>query len=96
MKRMGQIEKRKKKGRPSKADLAARLAAGVADSPEKRDIRRSLRRRNFRYNIIDYDEDYLDVVAVLHELTRRVGAPELTSRRRRRRRMRRRKKRREL
>lgn len=61
MKRMGQIEKRKKKGRPSKADLAARLAAGVADSPEKRDIRRSLRRRNFRYNIIDYDEDYLDV-----------------------------------
>lgn len=60
---MGQIEKRKK-GRPSKADLAARRAAVESDAPpseqQKRDIRRSLRRRSFRYNIIDYDEDYLN------------------------------------
>lgn len=59
---MVQIEKRKKKkGRPSKADLAARAAAGVsAETAEAREVRRSLRRRSFRYNIIDYDEDYLD------------------------------------
>lgn len=69
MKRMGQIEKRRKKGRPSKADLEARRRASSAsagdgspapETEEQRDIRRSLRRRSFRYNIIDYDEDYLD------------------------------------
>ncbi|GAB4846179.1 hypothetical protein Ancab_025177 [Ancistrocladus abbreviatus] len=59
---MGQIVRRKKKGRPSKADLAARLASATTPPPppEKRVLRRSLRRRSFRYNIIDYDEDYLD------------------------------------
>lgn len=53
---MGQIVKRKKKGRPSKADLARRAVESAAASEP--DIRRSLRRRNVRYNI-DYD-DYLD------------------------------------
>ncbi|KAG6685787.1 hypothetical protein I3842_12G129900 [Carya illinoinensis] len=53
---MGQIVKRKKKGRPSKADLARRAVESAA-APEP-DIRRSLRRRNVRYNI-DYD-DFLD------------------------------------
>nr|POF14513.1 bromodomain and phd finger-containing protein 3 [Quercus suber] len=53
---MGQIVKRKKKGRPSKADLARR-AVESAEAAE-REVRRSLRRRNVRYNI-DYD-DYLD------------------------------------
>ncbi|KAL2944594.1 Bromodomain and PHD finger-containing protein 3 [Bienertia sinuspersici] len=62
---MVQIEKRKKKGRPSKADLAARRAEAEAEadagvSPSSAEVRRSLRRRSFRYNIIDYDEDYLD------------------------------------
>ncbi|EEF32463.1 uncharacterized protein LOC8276725 isoform X2 [Ricinus communis] len=59
---MGQIVKRKKKGRPSKADLARRSSSGQspAASTEKIDRRRSLRRRNVRYNnFIDYD-DYLD------------------------------------
>ncbi|XLS75283.1 hypothetical protein HN51_032148 [Arachis hypogaea] len=55
---MGQIGKRKKKGRPSKADLARRSAE--SQSAEQSDIRRSLRRRNVRYNIIEYDDDYLD------------------------------------
>ncbi|KAL1332879.1 hypothetical protein HN51_061648 [Arachis hypogaea] len=55
---MGQIGRRKKKGRPSKADLARR--SGESQAAEKSDIRRSLRRRNVRYNIIDYDDDYLD------------------------------------
>ncbi|GKV39560.1 hypothetical protein SLEP1_g47317 [Rubroshorea leprosula] len=53
---MGQIVKRKKKGRPSKADLARR-GVSPATGPES-EPRRSLRRRNVRYNI-DYD-DYLD------------------------------------
>ena len=44
-----QIVKRKKKGRPSKADLARR---------EPPDLRRSIRRRNVRYTF-DYD-DYID------------------------------------
>ncbi|KAH9606321.1 hypothetical protein KSS87_000236 [Heliosperma pusillum] len=66
---MGQIEKRRKKGRPSKADLEARRAAVGPTSGEEsparetaaeREVRRSLRRKSFRYNIIDYDEDYLD------------------------------------
>ncbi|XP_062017835.1 uncharacterized protein LOC133734210 [Rosa rugosa] len=52
---MGQIERRKKKGRPSKADLARRSGESPA---EERDVRRSLRRRNVKYTI-DYD-DYLD------------------------------------
>lgn len=54
-KKMGQIVKRKKKGRPSKADLARRAEEVAA---AEMDLRRSLRRRNVRYNI-DYD-DYLD------------------------------------
>ncbi|XVF77410.1 hypothetical protein PTKIN_Ptkin14bG0040700 [Pterospermum kingtungense] len=53
---MGQIVKRKKKGRPSKADLAKRSSSPAATSEQE--LRRSLRRRNVRYNI-DYD-DYLD------------------------------------
>ncbi|XP_038685966.1 uncharacterized protein LOC119985703 isoform X2 [Tripterygium wilfordii] len=52
---MGQIVKRKKKGRPSKADLEAR-----ASSASERDTRRSLRRQNVRYNVIDYDDDYIE------------------------------------
>ncbi|GMH05754.1 hypothetical protein Nepgr_007594 [Nepenthes gracilis] len=65
---MDQISRRKKKGRPSKADLAARLAvASTPDPPEKWGVRRSLRRRSFRYNIIDYDEDYLDDEFVVEE-----------------------------
>lgn len=52
---MGQIVKRKKKGRPSKADLAVR-----ALSASERDTRRSLRRRNVRYNVIDYDDDFIE------------------------------------
>ncbi|CAI0437246.1 unnamed protein product [Linum tenue] len=59
---MGQIEKRKKKGRPSKADLARRSAAAAHPSSGATDSerRRSLRRRNVRYNnFIDFD-DYLD------------------------------------
>ncbi|KAK9269660.1 hypothetical protein L1049_001438 [Liquidambar formosana] len=53
---MGQIVKRKKKGRPSKADLARR--SGDEKTAPESDIRRSLRRRNVRYNI-DFD-DYVD------------------------------------
>ncbi|KAE9458255.1 hypothetical protein C3L33_09847, partial [Rhododendron williamsianum] len=54
---MGQIVKRKKKGRPSKADLALRAAAAAAETPEAEE-RRSLRRRNVRYTF-DFD-DYVD------------------------------------
>ncbi|XP_074320250.1 uncharacterized protein LOC141657037 [Silene latifolia] len=63
---MGQIEKRRKKGRPSKADLEARRAvkeeeeSPARETAAEREVRRSLRRKTFRYNIIDYDEDYLD------------------------------------
>ncbi|WKA12488.1 hypothetical protein VitviT2T_029864 [Vitis vinifera] len=53
---MVQIVKRKKKGRPSKSDLARRSTAEGAQ-PE-RDLRRSHRRRSVRYNI-DYD-DFVD------------------------------------
>ncbi|KAJ7960786.1 Bromodomain containing protein [Quillaja saponaria] len=53
---MGQIVRRKKKGRPSKADLARRSGESPAAAEAER--RRSLRRRNVKYNI-DYD-DYLD------------------------------------
>ncbi|KAK7333486.1 hypothetical protein VNO80_30260 [Phaseolus coccineus] len=50
---------RRKKGRPSKADLARRSGdSPAAESPP--DLRRSHRRRSVRYNIIDYDGDYLD------------------------------------
>ncbi|PON51478.1 Bromodomain containing protein [Parasponia andersonii] len=55
---MGQIVRRKKKGRPSKADLAARRSSGESPATTEPDLRRSHRRRNVRYNI-DYD-DYLD------------------------------------
>lgn len=54
---MGQIVRRKKKGRPSKADLARR--SGQSPSTTQSDLRRSRRRRNVRYPIIDFD-DYLD------------------------------------
>ncbi|PIM99348.1 hypothetical protein CDL12_28159 [Handroanthus impetiginosus] len=50
---MGQIMKRKKKGRPAKADPGAR----ELQQPE-RDLRRSLRRRNVKY-VFDLD-DYFD------------------------------------
>ncbi|XAR67440.1 hypothetical protein NMG60_11002204 [Bertholletia excelsa] len=53
---MGQIVKRKKKGRPSKADLARR-AAKEAVEPDS-EVRRSLRRRNVRY-VFDFD-DFVD------------------------------------
>ncbi|XP_063949136.1 uncharacterized protein LOC108223217 isoform X1 [Daucus carota subsp. sativus] len=61
---MVQIVKRKKKGRPSKADLARRSS----DSPPaetERQLRRSGRRRNVRYTFdfddyIDEDLDYYD------------------------------------
>ncbi|KAL0311005.1 UNVERIFIED_CONTAM: Histone acetyltransferase gcn5 [Sesamum angustifolium] len=50
---MGQIVKRKKKGRPAKAD------PGTRELPEpERDLRRSLRRRNVKY-VFDLD-DYFD------------------------------------
>ena len=51
--KMSQIVKRKKKGRPSKADLARRAAEAT-----ERDVRRSLRRRNVRYTF-DFD-DFID------------------------------------
>ncbi|KAK4420777.1 Bromodomain-containing protein 7 [Sesamum alatum] len=51
---MGQIVKRKKKGRPAKADPGARE---LLPEPE-RDLRRSLRRRNVKY-VFDLD-DYFD------------------------------------
>ncbi|KAF8391539.1 hypothetical protein HHK36_023844 [Tetracentron sinense] len=55
---MGKITK-KKKGRPSKADLA--LRAGLDQNPPQRqrenDIRRSLRRRNYSYDFDDYDDE---------------------------------------
>jgi len=54
---MGQIVRRKKKGRPSKADLARR--SGQSPTTTQSDLRRSRRRRNVRYPIIDFD-DYLD------------------------------------
>ncbi|KAG5112221.1 hypothetical protein JHK82_035490 [Glycine max] len=50
---------RRKKGRPSKADLARRSGESPAAASQS-DPRRSLRRRSVRYNIIDYDGDYLD------------------------------------
>lgn len=56
---MGQIVRRKKKGRPSKADLARRSAnANSPATTAQSTLRRSRRPRNVRYNI-DYD-DYLD------------------------------------
>ncbi|XP_049374565.1 uncharacterized protein LOC125839610 isoform X1 [Solanum verrucosum] len=59
---MGQIVKTKKKGRPSKADLARRNAAvdqsESASAKQERELRRSGRRRNVRY-AFDID-DYLD------------------------------------
>ncbi|XP_020230550.1 uncharacterized protein LOC109811272 isoform X2 [Cajanus cajan] len=55
---------RRKKGRPSKADLARRSGEAPADASAAAsstpDLRRSIRRRNVRYNIIDYDDDYID------------------------------------
>ncbi|KAK4752489.1 hypothetical protein SAY87_021287 [Trapa incisa] len=54
---MGQIVKRKKKGRPPKSDLARRA---LVEEPELEPrVRRSLRRRNVRYNFVDYD-DFID------------------------------------
>ncbi|KAK7316772.1 hypothetical protein RJT34_00483 [Clitoria ternatea] len=50
---------RRKKGRPSKADLARRAGESPATSSQP-ETRRSLRRRSVRYNIIDYDDDYVD------------------------------------
>ncbi|KAK4795303.1 hypothetical protein SAY86_013297 [Trapa natans] len=54
---MGQIVKRKKKGRPPKSDLASR--ARMEDPELEPRVRRSLRRRNVRYNFVDYD-DFID------------------------------------
>ncbi|XP_027061162.1 uncharacterized protein [Coffea arabica] len=58
MTKMGQIVKRKKKGRPSKADLAKRRSVGEDASAPERELRRSHRQRNVRYTF-DFD-DYLD------------------------------------
>ncbi|PHT43951.1 hypothetical protein CQW23_17976 [Capsicum baccatum] len=57
---MGQIVKTKKKGRPSKADLARRNAAveKTESAKKEKELRRSGRRRNVRY-MFDID-DYLD------------------------------------
>ncbi|KAL5583614.1 hypothetical protein UlMin_016056 [Ulmus minor] len=55
---MGQIVRRKKKGRPSKADLARRTAESLAAAEAEAEVRRSRRRRNVRYNI-DFD-DFLE------------------------------------
>lgn len=64
---MVQIVKRKKKGRPSKADLARRSSDSppVKSSESERQLRRSGRRRNVRYTFdfddyIDEDFDYYD------------------------------------
>ncbi|PKI77555.1 hypothetical protein CRG98_002161 [Punica granatum] len=54
---MGQIVKRKKKGRPPKSDLARRALA--EDLEQESRVRRSVRRRNVRYNFVDYD-DFID------------------------------------
>ncbi|PSR96275.1 Bromodomain-containing protein [Actinidia chinensis var. chinensis] len=51
---MSQIVKGKKKGRPSKADLARRAAAAAAETPES-DGGGRIRRRNGRYNF-DIDD----------------------------------------
>jgi len=56
---MVQVAKRKK-GRPSKADLARRVAESQAAAATESDSRRSLRRKNVRYNIIEYDGDYVE------------------------------------
>ncbi|CAI9088354.1 OLC1v1022661C1 [Oldenlandia corymbosa var. corymbosa] len=56
MTKMGQIVKKKKKGRPSKADLAKRRE--LASSAPGRELRRSHRQRSVRYTF-DFD-DYLD------------------------------------
>ncbi|GMP52429.1 hypothetical protein CsSME_00018247 [Camellia sinensis var. sinensis] len=55
---MVQIVKRKKKGRPSKADLARRSGT-TEETAEEREVRRSHRRRSVRYNfdIDDYIEE---------------------------------------
>ncbi|KAJ8532562.1 hypothetical protein K7X08_012485 [Anisodus acutangulus] len=57
---MGQIVKTKKKGRPSKADLARRNAAveQSESAKQERELRRSGRRRNVSYAF--YIDDYLD------------------------------------
>lgn len=64
---MVQIVKRKKKGRPSKADLARRSSDSppAKSSETERQLRRSGRRRNVRYTFdfddyIDEDFDYYD------------------------------------
>ncbi|GAB2277773.1 hypothetical protein Dimus_012477 [Dionaea muscipula] len=60
---MGQIVRKRKNGRPSKADLAGRHCTPASPHPsssEKPHLRRSNRRRSFRYSIIDYEDDYLD------------------------------------
>nr|XP_016472230.1 PREDICTED: uncharacterized protein LOC107794267 [Nicotiana tabacum] len=66
---MGQIVKTKKKGRPSKADLARRNAEAAIEASEsakkERELRRSGRRRNVRYALsiddyLDDDEYFLD------------------------------------
>ncbi|XP_010536666.1 PREDICTED: bromodomain and WD repeat-containing protein 1 [Tarenaya hassleriana] len=61
---MSQIVRRRKKGRPSKADLARRASSG-----DGYELRRSLRRRNVRYNF-DFD-DYLDDEDEAEEESRR-------------------------
>ncbi|KAL3508473.1 hypothetical protein ACH5RR_027874 [Cinchona calisaya] len=58
MKKMGQTVRRKKKGRPSKADLAKRGSSGNDTSAPESELRRSHRQRSVRYTF-DFD-DYLD------------------------------------
>ncbi|XP_047341991.1 uncharacterized protein LOC124945578 isoform X2 [Impatiens glandulifera] len=55
-----QILKMKKKGRPSKVDLADRAVFKKSVSPAtENDVRRSLRRRTVRY-CLDYDDFFID------------------------------------
>lgn len=54
---MGHINNKKKRGRPPKSDLSTRLRDSEPESDSR--VRRSLRRRNVRYNFIDYD-DFID------------------------------------
>ncbi|XP_022879980.1 uncharacterized protein LOC111397343 [Olea europaea var. sylvestris] len=63
LEKMGQIVRRKKKGRPAKPDPAGRRA-GEAETTE-RDLRRSLRRRNVKY-VFDLD-DYFDDDEIFEE-----------------------------
>ncbi|OVA07819.1 Bromodomain [Macleaya cordata] len=59
---MGKISKKKRKGRPSKADISRPSSAGIRrnkgpDPPRESDLRRSIRRRNMKYTDEFYDDE---------------------------------------